>query len=92
MGIMTGDPRLLEELPPAVVALNMGEDGLEMQARPFVRYPDYDPVQFGFRQLITEALNAAGIGFAVPQRDVYLSSAAPEQPADSEAVALAGQQ
>jgi len=70
--IMTGDPRVLEDPPPAVVALNMGEDGLEMQARPFVMYADYDPVQFGFRQQITEKLTAAGIELAVPQRDVYL--------------------
>ena len=88
--IMTGDPRVLKEPPPAVVAMNMGEDGLEMQARPFVRYPDYDPVQFGFRQQITEALTAAGIEFAVPQRDVTLSSMAPEDPAGSADVSPPG--
>jgi small conductance mechanosensitive channel len=91
MEIMADDPRVLKEPPPAVVALNMGVDGLEMQARPFVRYPDYDPVQFGFRQQITEALTAAGIEFAVPQRDVHLSSAAPEDPASPEVVAATDQ-
>lgn len=77
MKVMTGDPRVLKDPPPAVVALNMGDDGLEMQARPFVNYPDYDPVQFGFRQRITEALNAAGIALAVPQRDVHLKEGTP---------------
>ncbi len=74
MAIMTGDDRVLEEPPPAVVAMNMGENGLEMQARPFVKYEDYDPVQFGFRQQITEQLTAAGIEPAVQQRDVRLDS------------------
>ena len=84
MKFMTSDSRVLEDPPPAVVAMNMGENGLEMQARPFVKYPDYDPVQFGFRQQITEALNAAGIELAVPQRDVSLNAPAPEAAATSE--------
>jgi len=78
MKIMTGDARVLKDPPPVVVALNMGEDGLEMQARPFVKYPDCDPVQFGFRQQITEELTASGIELAVPQREVYVNGAPPE--------------
>lgn len=78
MQIMTGDSRVLGDPPPAVVPMAMGENGLEMQARPFVRYVDYDPVQFGFRQQITEQLTAAGIELAVPQREVYLNSGTPE--------------
>lgn len=75
MDIMVGDPRVLKQPPPAVVAMNMGDNGLEMQARPFVRYEDYDPVQFGFRQQITEQLRMAGIEPAVTQRDVSLVTA-----------------
>lgn len=74
MDLMTNDPRVLKEPPPAVVALNMGEDGMELQARPFVRYADYDPVQFSFNQAIVERLVAAGIAFAVPQRDVTVTT------------------
>lgn len=74
MAIMTGDERVLEEPPPVVVAMNMGENGLEMQARPFVKYEDYDPVQFGFTQQIAEQLSAAGIEPAVQQRDVRVGS------------------
>lgn len=76
MQIMTGDPRVLEDPPPAVHIMNLGENGLEMQARPFVKYEDTDPVQFGFRQQITEQLRAASIELAVPQREVYLSNGA----------------
>jgi len=72
MAIMTGDERVFEEPPPAFVAMNMGENGLEMQARPFVRYEDYDPVQFDFRQWITERLIAAGIEPVVSQQDVQV--------------------
>jgi small conductance mechanosensitive channel len=74
MEIMTGDSRVLKEPPPDVVALNMGENGMEMQARPFVRYDDYDPVQYGFRKEITARLKAAGIAPAVSQLDVKLQS------------------
>jgi small conductance mechanosensitive channel len=72
MKIMTNDARVLKQPPPAMVIMEMGDNGLEMQARPFVRYEDYDPVQFGFRQLITEKLIAAGIEPAVTQHDVQL--------------------
>lgn len=75
MSLMTGDERVLADPPPAVVIMNMGQNGLELQARPFVRYEDYDPVQFSFRQWITERLNEAGIEPAVAQRDVHVSSA-----------------
>jgi small conductance mechanosensitive channel len=78
MKIMTNEPRVLEDPPPAVHIMNLGENGLEMQARPFVKYEDTDPVQFGFRQQITEQLRAAGIELAVPQREVYLSNGARE--------------
>jgi small conductance mechanosensitive channel len=74
MEIMTDDECVLEEPPPVVVVMNMGENGLEMQARPFVRYIDYDPVQFSFRQWITEALNAACIEPAVSMHDVQVHS------------------
>jgi len=74
MEIMTSDSRVLKQPPPAVVIMEMGDNGLEMQARPFVRYEDYDPVQFGFRQLITEGLIAGGIEPAVTQRDVRVDS------------------
>ncbi len=74
MEIMTSDSRVLKQPPPAVVIMEMGDNGLEMQARPFVRYEDYDPVQFGFRQLITEELIAGGIEPAVTQRDVRVDS------------------
>lgn len=74
--LMTHDPRVLHDPPPAVVALEMGEDGMQMQARPFVRYDDVDPVAFGFREAITARLLAAGIPLAAPRRDVSLSTAA----------------
>jgi small conductance mechanosensitive channel len=74
--IMTSDERVLPEPLPVVVAMNMGENGLEMQARPFVRYLDYDPIQFGFRQAITEQLREAGIDLAVGEHDVRLVSSA----------------
>ena len=74
MNIMTNDPRVLRQPPPAVLIMEMGNNGLEMQARPFVRYDDFDPVQFSFRQLITQDLIAAGIEPAVTQRGVQLDS------------------
>ncbi len=77
MEIMTGDDRVHKDPPPAVVALNMGENGMEMQARFFVSNDNADPVQFSFRPRIIEALRAEGIEPAVPQRDVTLESHLP---------------
>ena len=73
MDLMTSDPQVLKDPPPVVVPVRMGENGLEMQARPFVMYDDYDPVQFSFRKQITAELNAAGIAPAVSQHDVKVT-------------------
>jgi small conductance mechanosensitive channel len=81
MDLMTQDPRVLREPPPAVVALEMGEDGMAMQARPFVRYDDTDPVTFGFREAITQRLLAAGIPLAAPRRDVVMAAQPATDPA-----------
>ncbi len=74
MNILMSDPRVLKHPPPAVVPIHMGDNGLEMQARSFVRYDDYDPVKFSFLQLITQRLLEAGIEPAVTQHDVRMSA------------------
>ena len=74
MDIMTSDPRVMKDPPPVVVPRQMGENGLEMQARTFVRFEDYDPVQFSFLQSITEKLVAAGIEPAVTQRNIRMDA------------------
>ncbi len=73
MEMMKNDERVMKAPPPAVVALNLGENGLEMQARPFVKYDDCDPVQYSYRLEIIERFKQEGIELAVPQRDVTLS-------------------
>lgn len=45
--------------------MKMGDNGLEMQALPLARYPDYNLVQFSFRQWITARLSVAVIERAV---------------------------
>ena len=70
MDIMTSDPQVLNDPPPVVVPVYMGENGLDMQARPFVRFEDGGPVQVRLLQRITEQLSRAGIEPAVTQRDV----------------------
>lgn len=60
MAIMTGDERILQNPAPDVVSLNIGDDGMDMEARPYVKSEDYDPVQFSLRPEIVEQLRAAG--------------------------------
>lgn len=74
MELMTSDDRVHKDPPPSVVALNMGENGMEMQARLFTGFDDGDPVQFSLRPQIIEALRAGGIELAVPQRSVTLDN------------------
>lgn len=75
MEMMTKEERVLANPPPSVVTMRLGENGLEMQARSFVKYADLDPVQFGFRQQLPHELNSAGFELAVAQREVRLSPA-----------------
>ena len=75
MEMMTKEERVLANPPPSVVTMRLGENGLEMQARSFVKYADLDPVQFGVRQQLPHELNSAGFELAVAQREVRLSPA-----------------
>jgi small conductance mechanosensitive channel len=72
MDLMTSDPQVLKDPPPVVVPVRMGENGLEMQARPFVRCEDGGAVQVRLLQLIIEQLSKAGIEPAVAQHDVRM--------------------
>jgi small conductance mechanosensitive channel len=66
------EPRVLTEPAPYVSITQLGASGLTMQARPVVRYVEYDRFMLDARGLIKNALEAEGINLATPHQSIHL--------------------
>jgi small conductance mechanosensitive channel len=64
--MLTGDARIKPDPAPQVVVLELGTDGIHVQARGTVAYPDLWPVLCDLRERIPARLQAEGIKLAVP--------------------------
>lgn len=69
---LSQEPRVLEDPPPYVSVTHLGVNGVTMQARPVVRYVDYDRFMLDMRGILKVALEAEGITMATPHQSVYL--------------------
>lgn len=69
---LAAEPRVLKDPPPYVSVTQLGVNGVTMQARPVVRYPDYDRFMLDMRGILKNALEAEGIRLATPHQSVYL--------------------
>lgn len=72
MELMKTDPRVLAEPAPVVVIQELGDNAVQLAARPWVNNADY----WGFRNDMLEKVkmrfDAEGIGFPFPQRDIHV--------------------
>jgi small conductance mechanosensitive channel len=75
--IAAGDRRVLADPPFEVVVDELGENGVRLLVFPYVAPADYWVVRNHLREQIKARFDAAGIRFALPQRDVHLAAAAP---------------
>jgi small conductance mechanosensitive channel len=68
--VIAADPRVLAEPPASVVVRNLGENGVEFLARPFVASADYWAVKSDLAERIKLRFDQEGIALALPQREV----------------------
>jgi small conductance mechanosensitive channel len=73
--IAASDRRVLPDPPFEVVVDELGEDGVRLLVFPYVAPGDYWVVRNHLREQIKARFEAAGIRFALPQRDVHLAAA-----------------
>jgi small conductance mechanosensitive channel len=75
--MLHADTRILGDPPPQVVAIDLGERGITLQARGFVLYEDFWAVRFEMPEKVKRCLEEAGIRIALPQRELYVAQGTP---------------
>ena len=72
LAILTGDERVLPDPAPAVVVKNLGESGIDIAIRAWVKRENYWNVFFELQENVKNQFDAAGIVIPFPQRVVHL--------------------
>lgn len=63
---------VLSDPAPIVEVLELGASSVDFAVRPWVRNEDYWPVRFELTRKIKEDVEAAGLSFPFPQRDLHV--------------------
>jgi small conductance mechanosensitive channel len=74
--VFSADSRIQQDPKPQVFVENLGDNGIEIAAWPFVEPSHYWAIQFDLVQQVKAAFDNAGITVPFPQRDLHLRSGA----------------
>jgi small conductance mechanosensitive channel len=75
-GVLSQDPRILDEPAPVLLVLELGESSVDIAVRPWVKTSDYWVVRSDLLEHIKRALENAGLTIPYPQRDLHIVSQA----------------
>lgn len=70
--ILAADERVLTEPASLVFVQSLGDNGVNIAARPWVKPEDYWSLQWDVPEQVKLRFDAEGITFPFPQRDVHL--------------------
>jgi small conductance mechanosensitive channel len=70
--LLVSDARILIDPAPRIFVQELGEDGMQIAARPWVKVDDYWDVQWDMPERVKRRFDAEGIGIPFPQREVRL--------------------
>lgn len=70
--LFASDARILTDPAPRIFVQELGEDGMQIAARPWVKPDDYWDVQWEMPERVKRRFDAEGINIPFPQRDVHL--------------------
>ena len=74
LAALADDARILPDPAPAVVVKNLGESGVDVAVRAWVKRENYWNVFFDLQEALKNRFDAAGIVIPFPQRVVHLQS------------------
>lgn len=77
--LVTSDSRVLTDPAPLVFVETLGENGLQIAVRPWVKPDDYWTLQWDLPERVKMRFDAEGITIAYPQRDVHLFQTTPSR-------------
>ena len=72
-GVLGQDDRILDEPPPAMLLVELGESSVDIAVRSWVMSSDYAQVRSDLLEHIKRALENAGLSIPYPQRDVHVT-------------------
>ena len=75
LDLFASDERVLTDPAPRIFVQTLGEDGMQIAARPWVKPDDYWDVQWEMPERVKLRFDAEGITIPYPQRDVHLFQA-----------------
>lgn len=71
-GVLGQDDRILNEPPPVMLVVELGESSVDIAVRSWVESGDYSQVRSDLLEHIKRALEAAGLSIPYPQRDLHI--------------------
>lgn len=71
-GVLGQDDRILDEPPPVMLLVELGESSVNIAVRPWVKSSDYAQVRSDLLEHIKRALESAGLSIPYPQRDLHI--------------------
>jgi len=71
-GVLGQDDRILDEPPPVMLVVELGESSVDIAVRSWVNSGDYSQVRSDLLEHIKRALEAAGLSIPYPQRDLHI--------------------
>ena len=72
-GVLGQDDRILDEPPPAMLLVELGESSVDIAVRSWVMSSDYAQVRSDLLEHIKRALENAGLSIPYPQRDLHIT-------------------
>ena len=73
---LAADTRILDDPAPSVSVADLAESSININARPWVKTPDYWAVRSDLLENIKLAFDSNGITIPFPQRDIHMHTAA----------------
>lgn len=70
--VIRSDERVLEDPEPVVAVHELGASSVDFVVRPWVKTSDYWATRWDLTRALKEEVEAAGLSFPFPQRDVHL--------------------
>ena len=71
-GVLSQNDRVLDQSPPSMMLLDLGESSVDIAVRPWTKSADYWSVRSELLENIKRALEHAGLSLPYPQRDLHI--------------------
>jgi small conductance mechanosensitive channel len=85
--ILAADSRVLAEPPPVIFVQSLGENGVSIAVRPWVKPDDYWSLQWDVPERVKLRFDAEGVTIPFPQRDVRVYGRGAAEPVENKLLA-----